>query len=480
MLFVESDEDTECIAEPLERFGRWNTWPSVAEAIRLTASEISRYIKGKSVATEKLGYEFHFQESCPSSSHRSANKSASAAASTTRAASTALHSDKHLQQEILLAQAAGIKTNLRQYKYKDELNAVLSLSFPASKLGLTKGELQFAEIGLRDHIVLLIHLRDIGAGGFNKASLLNKHSTVKFRLGRCGEDQPCDESVEAVFGHYEPTPQRTKGYRGHGKTFEPVYASNSINSFLKSELGGVIQLRRIEQKSWAKAQNIISNSPTTLTPTVDNAGPLKRDYASEADQDFAPSVIAMQYALWRLVNCKRFCMVCHKALGLTVSSTGPFLCGDEFCSFQFISSQLGPDLEQQLRSNPYTIDIIICFFYSSVASSVALDLPRGHGIKLVYMGSSTLAPQHYAGTSSLVRNLVHLDIERSDTSQPLNEGDLVVIVPRWNVSWSDKTMSGWHSKFQVCSSPSLWTIPHNCNSWQPAYQENRISQRQMV
>lgn len=443
MLFAESDENTECIAEPLERFGRWNTWPSVAEAIRLTASEISRHIKGKGTATGKLGYKFHFQKSGPSSSYRSANNTATAVASTTNAASTALHSDKHFQREILLAQAAGIKANLIQYKYRYELHSVLSLSFPASKLGLTKGELQLGEIGLRDHIVLLIHLGDIGTDGFNSASLLNKHSTVKFRLGRCDEDQPCDESVAAVFGHYEPTPQRAKG---HGKNFEPVYASNSINSFLKSELGEAIHLRRIEQTSWAKAQNRISNSPTTLTPTVDNAGPLKRDYAREADQDFAPSLIAMQYALWRLVNCKKFCMVCHKALGLTVSSTGPFLCEDEFCSFQLISSQLGPDLEQQLRSNPYTIDILVCFFFSSVASSVALDLPRDHGIKLVYMGSTTLAPQHYAGTSSLVRNLVHLDIERSDTSQPLSEGDLVVIIPRWNVDWRDTGIHKWHSK----------------------------------
>lgn len=457
MLFAESEEDTQSIAEPLERFGRWNTWPSVTEAIRLTATEISRCIKGKAVVTGRQDCSFHFEKSSDSSISNSA--------STTNALATALRSDKHFQQEILLAQSAGAKANLIQYKYKSELNSVLSLSFPASKLGLTKGELQFAEIGLRDHIVLLIHLGDIGTSGFNKSSLLNKHNTVKFRLGRCDEDQPCEESVQAVFGHYESTPQRKKEHTGQGKSFEPVYASNSINSFLKSELGEAIHLRRIEQTSWAKAQNRISNSPATLTPTVDNAGPLKTDYACEADRDFAPSLIAMQYALWRLVNFQKFCMVCHKALGLAVSSTGPFLCGDEFCSFQFIPSQLGPDLEQQLRSNPYTIDILICFFYSSVASSVVLDLPRDHGIKLLYMGSSTLAPQHYAGTSSLSQNLVLLDIERSDASQPLSEGDLVVIIPRWNVDRRDTNIRGWQSKLQFRSYPVLCTSPHNRHSW---------------
>ncbi|EME83612.1 uncharacterized protein MYCFIDRAFT_164748 [Pseudocercospora fijiensis CIRAD86] len=100
-------------------------------------------------------------------------------------------------------------------------------------------------------------------------------------------------------------------------------------------------------------------------------------YVARGKFNFSFPLLAMQFALRHFVRCTEFCLVCHRKLNSEVEAIKPYVCDDSLCLYQYMSLGLGPSIEHELIAQPYTVDLLVSFCYSSAMSRKLKDFPDG-------------------------------------------------------------------------------------------------------
>ncbi|KXT10207.1 hypothetical protein AC579_444 [Pseudocercospora musae] len=100
-------------------------------------------------------------------------------------------------------------------------------------------------------------------------------------------------------------------------------------------------------------------------------------YAERGMFNFSFPLLAMQFALRHFVRCTEFCLVCHRKLNSEVEAIKPYVCDDSLCLYQYMSLGLGPSIEHELIAQPYTVDLLVSFCYSSAVARKLKDFPDG-------------------------------------------------------------------------------------------------------
>ncbi|KAF7190440.1 Ubiquitin-conjugating enzyme E2 Q2 [Pseudocercospora fuligena] len=100
-------------------------------------------------------------------------------------------------------------------------------------------------------------------------------------------------------------------------------------------------------------------------------------YAERGKFNFSFPLLAMQFALRHFVRCTEFCLVCHRKLNSEVEAIKPYVCDDSLCLYQYMSLGLGPSIEHELIAQPYTVDLLVSFCYSSAIARKLKEFPDG-------------------------------------------------------------------------------------------------------
>lgn len=100
-------------------------------------------------------------------------------------------------------------------------------------------------------------------------------------------------------------------------------------------------------------------------------------YKSRNTTQYSFPLLAMQYMLRHFVRCTEFCLVCHRKLETEVEAIKPYVCDDNLCLYQYMSLGFGPSIEYELMAQPYVVDLLISFCYSSAAARRLKDFPDG-------------------------------------------------------------------------------------------------------
>jgi ubiquitin-conjugating enzyme E2 Q len=87
--------------------------------------------------------------------------------------------------------------------------------------------------------------------------------------------------------------------------------------------------------------------------------------------------LAMQFALRHFVRCTEFCLVCHCKLDSELEAIKPYVCERPLCLFQYMSLGFGPSIEHEIITQPYVVDLLISFCYSSANSRKLKEFPDG-------------------------------------------------------------------------------------------------------
>jgi ubiquitin-conjugating enzyme E2 Q len=87
--------------------------------------------------------------------------------------------------------------------------------------------------------------------------------------------------------------------------------------------------------------------------------------------------LAMQLALRHFVRCTEFCLVCHCKLDSELEAIKPYVCERPLCLFQYMSLGFGPSIEHEIITQPYVVDLLISFCYSSANSRKLKEFPDG-------------------------------------------------------------------------------------------------------
>ena len=165
-------------------------------------------------------------------------------------------------------------------------------------------------------------------------------------------------------------------YRGLGMDWR-----GADNYFIEVVAGGNAGTEGVPDKHF-EPEDVNPNLPSIVT---------EDHLASHAVSQYSFPLIAMQYTLRHFVRCTEFCLVCHRQLDTEVEAIKPYVCDDQLCLFQYINLGFGPSFEHEIMAQPYVVDLLISFCYSSAAARKLKDYPSGLGLMVPPIESGALA-----------------------------------------------------------------------------------------
>lgn len=344
---------------------------------------------------------------------------------------------------------------------------VISLSAPASCLGVAAGILESWGLKETDNLVLLIKFSSLYPNLSQFLTLSSRQTILQFRFGKCLGKKPSPVSVQSVYYQpgYNDTKQRSSRDDETEATvddnapfpFELISMSNSIDKLLNTDFMRLLGSRRSHGFSWPYAQQLVSRlelqsasgnvvaedinvevlkMQTDQVPWQSLIGPISQDGALDDPESFSLPLVAMQLALHRLANCTRYCMVCNACLNQGYSALKPYVCSKRLCLFQYLSLGLGSSIEHEIINAPYVVDMLICFLYAALFNATTRELPDGLSIKTSYVDEQSAEGSYVAAVANMemmkVRDLDYSTLKIRDPKRRPNEvlceGDRILII----------------------------------------------------
>ena len=276
-----------------------------------------------------------------------------------------------------------------------------SLSIHASKLKIPEEALEAWGLNPSDYVVMMFKLT-------SEYPLLSTflepsdRSTIKFSFGKCTSPNPSSISVTRLFegDDLESAGEEIKSRDEYSSPFLPLCMSLSFDTLLNKEFPKLLRLRLSEGVSWDQAQELYAELSTgthdmNAVKNHDESSDqfdlelLERNYLSRDADALNIVLIAMQFSLQRLVNCPKYCLVCHRRTGNSFEAIKPFVCESQLCLFQYLSLGFCQSIEHEIVNNPNVVDLLVSFFYAAITSNRLRKFPTGLGLKCA---ASAFAP----------------------------------------------------------------------------------------
>lgn len=358
---------------------------------------------------------------------------------------------RNLKKELRIVQAAGISVGVIPRKPLQEAE-FFSLSLRVAKLGIPEHALEAWGLNKDEYVVLLCRFPRDYPSMMELLDAPSRELEPEFRFGKCSKPKPSLESVRIAFATVPEESSGTQEASGTDRSgsrdaadgaFALLYMSNSINMLMKGEFLTLLRLRRSYGLSWDAALHQLgeikrrvsphtydSDDRTPDPPAFENALPsLRHDYALDKGEEFSLPMVAMQFALRRLVRCTKYCMVCYQKIPDEFDALKPYVCSNPLCMYQFISLGLGASIEHEVIYNPYVVDILISFFAASLAHpSSVRQYPLGLNLKSVNTGSKLEPAEHIVAEACFSYKSIRIGPGEGGKQPSLQVGDTILVV----------------------------------------------------
>jgi ubiquitin-conjugating enzyme E2 Q len=361
---------------------------------------------------------------------------------------------RQLKRDLRTAQSAGISVGV--YPRRQLRNAeFFSLSLRVMKLGIPEHALEAWGLEDDEYLVLLCRFAPRYPTVSEICDTTFEDWKPQFRFGKCSRPKPSAETSRLAFltttngtrGNREASmSNRISGDEAASGGFTPLYMSNSINMLMNADFLKLLLMRRKDGLSWdgaiqrqkvlakgghdALQQKDPSKDDTSDKFVFENSMPsLSHDYALDDAEKLSLPMVAMQFALRRLVRCTKYCMVCHQRLEDEFEALKPYVCSNSLCTYQFVSLGLGANTEHEIIHNPYVVDILISFFASALAHPNSLrQYPTGLNLKTVSTGSKAKPLQHSVAEACFLEKTIRLDPIDYSSRRSIKAGDTILVV----------------------------------------------------
>ncbi|OAA32645.1 Ubiquitin-conjugating enzyme/RWD-like protein [Moelleriella libera RCEF 2490] len=319
----------------------------------------------------------------------------------------ALKNAQRLHKDLMAARSAGFSIGIFANEIRKPVG-IVSLSWRVSQLGISLAAMSAWGLDPSGYLVLLIKCTGLYP---NLKACLNsagRDCGLKFRFGQSHVPKPSLTSAKMAFSN---KPEMGQGARSgqevetddqmHGEnTFTPTYMSKTIDALLENHFFRLLSVRRRRESSWDEAQEYLAklegrscpattdSSTATMAPSQDifastlALSVLQEDHAMKDENDISIPLVAMEFALRRLCRCTEYCMVCHQRLRHDFEALKPYVCTSALCLYQYLSLNLGPNVEHEIVTSPYVVDMLISFFYAALVGGDAGQCPDGLALKV--------------------------------------------------------------------------------------------------
>lgn len=318
-----------------------------------------------------------------------------------------LENAQRLHKDLMAARSAGVSISIFANEIRKPVG-IFSLSWRVSELGISLAAMSAWGLDPSGYLVLLIKC----TGHYPNLKICldsaGRDCGLKFRFGQSHMPKPSSTSARMAFSNKPEMGQGADSGQEvetddqmHGEnTFTPTYMSKTIDALLENHFFRLLSVRRRRECSWDEAQEYLAkmegrscpattdSSTATMAPSQDMLASklalsvLEEDPAMKDENEISIPLVAMEFALRRLCRCTEYCMVCHQRLRHDFGALKPYVCTSALCLYQYLSLNLGPNVEHEIVTNPYVVDMLISFFYAALADGDAGQCPDGLALKV--------------------------------------------------------------------------------------------------
>ncbi|UKZ92377.1 uncharacterized protein TrAFT101_007337 [Trichoderma asperellum] len=460
MTFTESDHSAVDVSSILERLSPSLANKNIETIIRTVAEKLSAKLEPANDAPgvtdsdsmsdfddyDEAGYDDNFDGDSflPASSKELSSRHIEAAIFI-----------RQLKRDLRIVQSAGISVGVFPRRPLRDAE-FYSLSLRVMKLGIPEHALEAWGLKNEEYLVLLCRFAPHYPTISEIWNTTFEEWKPQFRFGKCSRPKPSVETSRLAFTKpFDGTADNRESADENGKRsdvkgasggFVPLYMSNSINMLMNGDFLKLLHMRRSDGLSWDRAirrQKLLTKEgyhilqqddplkdDTSDNSVFDNAMPsLSHDYALDDEEKLNLPMVAMQFALRRLVRCTKYCMVCHQRLEDEFEALKPYVCASPLCTYQFVTLGLGASIEHEIIHNPYVVDILISFFASALAHPKSMrQYPTGLNLKSVDTGSKANPSQHSVAEACFFERSIRFDPTDYSKHRSIKAGDTILVV----------------------------------------------------
>ncbi|KUJ15334.1 uncharacterized protein LY89DRAFT_783500 [Mollisia scopiformis] len=310
--------------------------------------------------------------------------------------------NSRIRQDLRSAKFAGFSIGILSGMKADSVNSMLSLSIRIAKLGLSEEALQAWDLEPHQYIVLIIRYMS-GYKPFDSVILeAAKNLDISFRIGVSKQYKPSLVEALAAFtditrnagvstseqasGDGEPSSNNVAG-------FSNMFISSSLNDFVNGQFISLLKIRSLVGLGWDGAKRYFNDKQGRLdqqsndlpdiyyqeTTKQDSTlpGVVTADHLSDQKSShLSVPLLAAQFCMRYLTRCTEFCLVCHDKIEEEFEALKPY--GNKpLCLYQYMSLGFGPSVEHEILTQPYVVDLLVSFCYTSAFSQRLREYPTG-------------------------------------------------------------------------------------------------------
>lgn len=393
--------------------------------------------------------------------------------STAKEAAAQVTTTKRIRSDLRAAKRAGFKVGIL-----GNLNGtgIVCLSIRITKLGISEEAMKAWGLRRKQYLVLMIRFLE----GYQVIEQVQNESTLsgrtQIRVGMCERYKPTFEDATAMFTHVlanvrdaaaPPKDKSTKANQPNDYApLEPLFIGGPICDLFRDRFTSILNYRLTCAFPWGGAElfyeemqgrnatNINTDEPRYLAcedmtgrtlPAIVVADTIHATISGRLSFPLA----AMQFLLRHFVRCTEFCLVCHCRVDSRFEALKPFVCSKPLCLYQYMALGFGPSIGWEIVTQPYTIDVLVSFCYSSAANGRLKDFPTGIAMRvplLPQLGIANSDPNGYYGhgqtaDASLTQDAA-LRCEKSFSAQ-LNRASCEMFVDSKDIKFSAVRAGDW-------------------------------------
>nr|POE92356.1 isoform 2 of ubiquitin-conjugating enzyme e2 q2 [Quercus suber] len=307
-----------------------------------------------------------------------------------------------VRTDLNAVRATGFKAGHLGHLFVDT-SCFVTVSVRISKLGISEEAMQAWQIEPPEYLILLLKYPN-GYKTYEEMQTIERNRVspnIGFRVLIGRNYKPTIQEAIKAFAIAQKRHESDSGSNGIGLpaardkadsgAVRETFISRSLNDLLQERLVPILKYRSAGL-DWRGGENMYmevlqagSHGGVIIPDSFYEREPdnlalpdlVKADHLTSANPTKSFPVLAMQFLIRHFVRCTDFCLVCHRRLESDVEAIKPYVCSSSLCLYQFMTLGFGPSIEHEIMAQPYVVDLLISFCYSSAAAKRLKDFPVG-------------------------------------------------------------------------------------------------------
>ena len=314
-----------------------------------------------------------------------------------------LASNARLRNDLRFAKDAGFRVCYLGNLLNNGLDGFVTLSCRVAKLGISDEALQAWHLKPDQYFILLIRY----TSGYKDIDRLmgqgmsHGSNGVQMRVGLSSRYKMAIDEAIAAFTVLEDKSKSRKLVSTQVSSASSekgglgrLFIGKPLDDLLNDRLIPLLRYRNAMGFGWGGAEDFFNDHQGRNLDSQDVVNPkywaedpsnhletlpklVTQDHLTGNPKDRSFPLTAMQFALRHLVRCTEFCLVCSCKVEADFEALKPYVCSKPLCLYQYMSLGFGPSIEHEIITQPYVVDLLISFCFTSAIHRKLRYLPTG-------------------------------------------------------------------------------------------------------